>query len=452
MKASNTILPRTTQMTGGVFACRKVCKLVLSFCSLGFGLTAAESERVAFVRSDAQSSPQEVFERRILPIFKSPNPSSCTECHLAGVDLKNYILPSHEKTFLSLRDQGLVDLDDPADSKILRLIAMGGGTNQGAALISAKVREAELSAFSEWIKASSNDPKLRNAPKLAGNEIAKPARPNEVIRHARMDRVLASFEENVWSQRLRCSGCHSANGSENKKLVAEHGDDVTWMKDSAEVTMKYLLGSDNVNVEKPERSRLLLKPLNEVKHGGGQKMLAGDMTYKAFRTFLEDYASTVKDRYATAASLPSPKIALATFGTEIWFKITETPPEWEERLVQVNVHAWNAASNSWEAEPIATSDRAVWGKAKLWQHTLVLMAVKDSERAKQWSASKPSLPPGRYLIKTYVDAHERLKREWQSALGESEYVGEAVVETKWPSGYDRMTSIQAKQLNNAVAQ
>lgn len=401
--------------------------------------------------ADARANAKAIFEQRIMPIFKSPNPSSCTECHLAGVDLKNYILPSHEKTFLSLRDQGLIDLDAPADSKVLRLIAMGGGTNQGAALISAKVREAEYAAFAEWIKASSSDPKLRNAPKLQTAELAKPSRQNEVIRHARMDRVLASFEENVWSQRFRCVGCHSASGTENKKLVAEHGEDVTWMKESAEATLKYLAGTDDINIEKPERSRLLLKPLNEVKHGGGQKMLAGDMTYKAFRTFLEDYANTVKDRYATAASLPKAKVTPATFGTEIWFKITETPPEWAERLLQVNVHAWNGVSNSWEAEPIATSDRAVSGKLKLWQHSLVLLAAKDSDQAKRWRTSKPSLPPGRYLVKAYVDTNERLKREWQSALGESEYVGEVILETKWPSGYGRMTSIQAKQLERAGA-
>jgi hypothetical protein len=118
----------------------------------------------------------------------------------------------------------------------------------------------------------------------------------------------------------------------------------------------------------------------------------------------------------------------------------------------VDVHAWNAEKNAWEAEPIATSDRGVSGKGKLWQHSLVLLAAKDSARAKQWRTSKPSLPPGRYLIKTYVDTNERLKREWQSALGESEYVGETVVETKWPSGYGRMTSIQAKQLSRAGAQ
>ena len=386
-----------------------------------------------------------------MPIFKSPNPSSCTECHLAGVDLKNYIHPSHEKTFLSLRDQGLIDLENPADSKILRLIAMGGSTNQGASLISAKVRDAEYAAFADWIKATSNDPRLRNAPKLQPQELAKPVRPNAVIRHARMDRVLASFEENVWSQRFRCSGCHSANGSENQKLVAEHGEEVTWMKDSAEATLKHLAESDNISVQKPERSRLLLKPLNEVKHGGGQKMLAGDMAYKAFRTFLEDYANTVKDRYVTASELPQPKVRNATFGTEIWFKITETPPEWAERLLQVNVHAWNAEQKTWEAEPIATSDRGVSGKFKLWQHNLMLMAAKDSERAKQWRGAKPSLPPGRYLVKAYVDANERLKREWESALGASDYVGEAIVETKWPSGYGRMTSIQASQLNRMVA-
>ena len=48
-------------------------------------------------RAAEDASPKEVFEKRILPIFKSPNPSSCVQCHLAGVDLKNYILPSHEQ-------------------------------------------------------------------------------------------------------------------------------------------------------------------------------------------------------------------------------------------------------------------------------------------------------------------------------------------------------------------
>src|SRR5688500_17110003 len=88
-------------------------------------------------------SPEAVFEQRLLPIFKSPNPSSCVQCHLAGVDLKNYILPDHEKTFRSLRDQGLIDLDAPEKSKILTLIDMGAGGKYGKARVGEKTRKAE---------------------------------------------------------------------------------------------------------------------------------------------------------------------------------------------------------------------------------------------------------------------------------------------------------------------
>ena len=389
---------------------------------------------------------QTVFERRILPIFNSPNPSSCTECHLAGVDLKNYILPSHEKTFLSLRDQGLIDFENPADSKILRLIAMGGGTNQGAALISAKVREAELAAFADWIQASARDPKLRSAAKLPVAEVAKPSRPLEVIRYARTDRLLASFEENIWSQRFRCSGCHSPKGSENAKLVEKHGEQVSWMKDTADATMRYLLDSENINVKQPDRSRLLLKPLNEIKHGGGQKMLAGDMTYKAFRAWLDDYAKTVNDRYTSVAELPKPKSAPAMFGTEIWLKLNNTPPEWGERLLQVTIFAWDNTKNTWESEPIAMSDRGVSGKGKLWQHSLALLTPKNSERARLWSQTPASLPAGRYLLKVHVDVKERLKSDWNATLADTEFVGETILETKWPKGYGKMTVVEASQV------
>lgn len=401
---------------------------------------------IADVVADEQHASQEIFERRILPIFRSPNPSSCTECHLAGVNLKNYILPSHEKTFLSLRDQGLIDLDNPGDSKILRLIAMGGGTNEGAALISAKVREAEYAAFSEWIKASSNDPKLRGAPKLESGELAKPTRPKEVIRHARTDRLLASFEENVWSQRLRCSFCHSPASKENAKLVAEHGEQVSWLRDNPEATMRYLRDSENINVKRPERSRLLLKPLNEIKHAGGQKMLPGDITYKAFRTWLEDYARTVNDQYVSAAELPKPAAGPAKFDTDIWLKLNNTPPEWADKLLQVTLFAWNTNQNTWDAEPIAISDRGVWGKGKLWQHGLTLLAERASERAQQWLRTQPSLPAGRYLLKVHVDVKERLKSDWNATLGEAEFVGETVIESDWRKGGGRMTVVETSQL------
>ena len=109
---------------------------------------------VTFPIPAGEPTPAEVFEKRIVPIFKSPNPSSCVQCHLAGVDLKQYILPSSDKTFVSLRDQGMIDLDSPEKSKILKLISMGEKDRRATALIHAKMRQAEFEAFADWIKAA----------------------------------------------------------------------------------------------------------------------------------------------------------------------------------------------------------------------------------------------------------------------------------------------------------
>ena len=103
----------------------------------------------------------ELFQKRILPIMNAPNPSSCSECHLSGVDLKNYIHPTQSKTFASLRKQGLIDINAPEQSKILEFIARA--PKSGATPISEKVRQQELEAFRSWIVAAMNrnDSKLR---------------------------------------------------------------------------------------------------------------------------------------------------------------------------------------------------------------------------------------------------------------------------------------------------
>lgn len=394
-------------------------------------------------------SAKDVFEKRIMPIFNSPNPSSCTQCHLAGVDLKNYILPSHEKTFVSLRDQGLIDVKEPMKSKILKLINMREEDRAGANLIHDKTRKLEYDAFAEWVKASCADPKLRDAPKLDPAERAQTARPVEVVRHARKDRLLESFEKNVWAMRFRCMSCHIEGTPENKKLVDKHGERVAWMKAAGPAaTMNYLVRDTKlVNLKEPEKSLLLLKPLGEVKHEGGKKFLPGDQGYKAFRSWIEDYAAIVGDRYEKAADIPKDDAAgLAYFGSEIWLKLTETRPEWDDKLLAVTVYAWDAKKKAWETTPIAMSDRGVWGKGKLWQHTLVLIAPKNSQRAQAWKKQKPSLPNGRYLVRIHVDTTGKLGSDWKAELGKEDYAGQAEVTSNWPEGYGRMTTLSAAKV------
>ncbi len=391
-----------------------------------------------------EPTPRQVFEKRLLPIFQSPEPSSCVQCHLAGVDLKNYIRPTCEQTFASLRDQGLIDLDRPEKSRILALIQMGDG-DKGASLIRQKTRRAEYDAFADWLKRSAADPKLRALPKAKPAEQAGPTRPVEVIRHGRIDRLNESFANTIWPQRHRCMSCHTEGTAENRKLVEKHGRQVAWFKSAGpEATLAYLRTTKLINVAEPAKSLLLLKPLGEVEHGGGQKFLPGDQGYKAFRSFLEDYARIVRDGYPDAAALPAKTAEPRRFTSAVWFKLTNTPADWADKLLQVEVFAWDQALGAWEPTPIATSDRGVYGKGRLWQHTLTVQAEPGSDRAAAWTkAGQGSLPRGRYLVKVYVDREGKLAKDWRAVLGASDYAGQAEVQSAWPEGYGRMTVLDA---------
>ncbi len=395
----------------------------------------------------AEPTPAEVFQQRLLPIFKSPNPSSCVQCHLADVDLKNYILPDHEKTFRSLRDQGLIDVKAPEKSKILKLIQLGAEDRRGAALIHAKTRKLEYEAFAAWIKASCADPKLRDAPKPDGPEQAGPAKPVAVIRHARKDRLLESFERNVWALRFRCMNCHTEGSPQNDKYRKEHGERVSWIKkEGAEATMNYLLAGKLIDLKEPDQSLLLLKPLNQNKHGGGVKFLLGDQGYKGFRTWIEDVASIRNGRYQKTEDLPKADKGPLAFGSDIWFKLADTPPEWADRPLQVTLYAWDAETNAWQTTPIATSDRKVWGQGKLWQHNLTLLAPRGSRLAERWKKEPPALPPGRYRVVVHVDRDGKQARDWKATLTDADRVGQAEVNARWREGYAAMTVLDARKV------
>src|SRR6188474_2662843 len=63
-----------------------------------------------------------IFDKRIKPILQAEKPSSCAECHLSGVDLKDFIRPTQQATFASLVAGGMIDVKQPAESKLLKFI------------------------------------------------------------------------------------------------------------------------------------------------------------------------------------------------------------------------------------------------------------------------------------------------------------------------------------------
>lgn len=376
----------------------------------------------------------DLFRQRIAPILNAKNPSSCSECHLGGVDLKDYIRPSQEETFAALKQSGLIDVQRPENSKLLAFIQRKPEKRN---LSTQKQRQAEYDAFLAWLQAAVLDPKLAAA--KTKDATLGSSLPPEVVRHLRCDRVLASFVDNVWSEVGRCAACHSPD--RNGKQVKEHGEHISWIQlGDPQATLNHLREHELIDVSAPEKSLILLKPLNQVKHGGGQKMLVGDRTYKQFRAFLDDYAASLAGKYQSSEELPQLR-SEASQVTDIWFKLEGVPKEFDKLLLQVDLHRWDEKTKDWSSYRWASGDRAVFGGGQLWQQHLSVTAPRDSDRAKQIAANT-SLPPGKYRAKIYLDRQKKLEQDFRAELIDEDFVGTVDLDSRWPSGYGKMTVVR----------
>jgi hypothetical protein len=452
------------------------CSLIVILTLAGIGI----AQEVANDDAVDESDPRALFEQRIIPIFRSPNPSSCVQCHLASVDLKNYILPSQEKTFVSLRDQGLIDLAAPEKSKVLTLIQMGEqDLDKGAKLIHSKTRQAEYEAFAAWIKACASDERLRGLPALDAAELARPEKPVEIIRHNRKDRLLDSFVRNVWSQRMRCFPCHTpaeldATDPRHPKARETHrqfeeqfGQRMNIFRESPEATLRQLIASSRkpavghlplINTGDPAKSLLVLKPTSKlpakgedgqlgkpsysepVTHVGGLKMFVDDHSYKAFLAWIQDYARVVGDQYASLDDLPADN----WHPTRHVLRLSETPENWAEKMpVQLFVHAWNRERNDWEAEPVAFTQGTVTPR-RFVNGPLFLLRSRGT-RARP-SGNGPDLPPGKYLVKVYADLASRVAADPAVLLGEREFEGQTEIQAQWREGFPQAEVVSATRL------
>jgi hypothetical protein len=380
-----------------------------------------------------------LFNRRILPILKADRPSSCTECHISSVDLKNYIHPDQNHTFASLVAAGLVDVKNPDESKLLQFISRSPAQSE---LANQRMREQEYMAFQAWIRAAVKDPNLLDA-KPADSDLLGAPLPLEVIRHARTDRVLSSFIENVWAEIGRCAACHSPD--RNQKTVEEWGEQVSWIRlGDPEQTLRHLRENELIDVERPERSPLLTKPTMQEEHGGGQKMIIGDTTYVMFRRFLDDYSAVVAGRYRSADELPR-QTEEVLHVSEIWIHLNDIPEELDGVTLRVNLHRWLEGEGRYSEERWATADRAVWGKGRRWGYHLTLTAPRGSQRAGE-IIQQQSLPPGRYLVKMFLDPDGNLEKNYPYELGPREFYGQIEVDSQWQAGHGRSTQVTFPQL------
>ena len=232
-------------------------------------------------------------------------------------------------------------------------------------------------------------------------------------------------------------GCHRPGTPESESNVKKYGKRVLWfVPDDPEATMQRIFAQGLINLQKPEQSLLLLKPLNKVPHGGGIKMLEGDTSYQMFRSWIEDYAQSKRGAYRSAADLPAaPKDSLAY--TECLLRVTDTPMAWRDKNLRVDIFAFDLKSNRFSETPLATGERQV---SKDRDTNLLLFRIVPTGTERN---APPRLVTGRYLLKYYVDTAEKSSRDYlENTNASAFYQGKQEITTAWKPGWGEMTNLR----------
>jgi len=253
-------------------------------------------------RAECMTEPVETYRRRIEPLLVDANPKSCNQCHLSGVDLSIFARETPCETMACLVEEGLVDLDAPEQSKILGWIERASPDSE---LITDEVIQAEYDGFREWIEASAecrqacagvgcDAPAGREScaseppPTAASDEIPAMQDCSDVAIEQR-------FADEVYAWRGRCSPCHHSNqpnaDAAAPRWIRTEGNCAT----ASLATLRRVTSSGYIDVENPEQSLLLLKPLavsaGGVVHGGHDKFAdTNDPGYRSFLEFARAYA------------------------------------------------------------------------------------------------------------------------------------------------------------------
>ena len=354
---SKSSTQRVERLSSMVHEVRIDLQKLYMFATLLFGM--------AFVNSPCLAeSPAEIYQRRIIPLLKSSDANSCSECHLQGIDLKQFLFEDPLRTFAELRARGWIDIDAPKKSKLLDFI---GRHSEDSSELQRKVRETEFNALRMWIEAAVKDSTLLETPLAKIDDLTIDA---ALVRHARSDQIDERFISTIWSQLERCANCHSPD--RNQKQVEKNGEQMSWIvPKSPNKTLQLLVERKLINIESPEKSLLLTKAIGEESHGGGIKFPSGGQTDRSWSRFLEDYSKTFLGAYQSSTELPN-QPWIRSWRSGLHLRIAGFPSDWAGRFLVLKFYRQKSDGLYFEA-PSAIAESRVSSESLRWGNSLSLL-------------------------------------------------------------------------------
>lgn len=370
-------------------------RFAIVFLAINLALLGIESIRA--------ETPAEIYQRRVIPLLQSTQESSCSACHLQGIQLTDLLSSDPQATFASLRSRGWIDLDQPSESKLLQFISKKPDPSTE---LMDRVRESELEAIGAWIRAAVQDPESLKAPLP---ELKDLLLDEALIRHARKDQILHRFIDVFWSQFERCANCHSPD--RNAKQVDKHGEKMSWIvPNSPADTLRLLEERKLINVDDPLASPLKTKALGKDDHGGGIKFPVDGQTDREWGKFLIDYGAIKKKHYQTSAELPVYE-SIRTFRTGFHLKIRDLPKLSAGQYAVVLMDRLDSDGRVTEAA-VAMGEGRVAQDGVSWSTTLVVLEpshLRKTQKPVDWHGL---LRDGKYQLRWLLleDSHIPIER------------------------------------------
>ena len=374
-------------------------------------------------------TPSEIYQRLIIPLIQSSKSSSCSECHLQGVHLDDFLTSDPKASFASLRARGWIDTERPSESKLLQFIEK---KPENSTALMDQVRKSELEGISQWIHASVQDPESLSAPLPPLNDLKLD---DKLMQHVRNDQVLSRFVDILWSQLERCANCHSPD--RNAKQVEKHGGKMSWIvPNSPADTLRLLEERKLINFEKPSASLIKTKAIGKDEHGGGVKFPEQGHTDRQWGLFLSDYAAIKQDLYSNSKEIPAFD-PIRTWRTGLHLRVKELPSLPAGTYAVVLMHRI-ASDGTVSKEPSAFGEGRISKDGTSWGTSLKVVEPSHLRRSRDVVEWSTLLPSGRYQLRwTPVedsDAAPEKVLAWP-------HTGQIEIDSLWKSGHSDAKTI-----------
>ncbi|MEM6929078.1 MAG: hypothetical protein AAF602_19220 [Myxococcota bacterium] len=152
----------------------------------------------------------DAYERYVEPFVSGAVASSCSQCHMTGIDISLYAQDTPCDTFACMVEYGVVTPDDPESSPLLAQIRMGDPRSSVFDV------QQEASAMLEWIRwnARCHESLCGTIDGACATGTGATSTGRTPLGDCSEDDVLAAFWDAVIVDRGRCFVCHSDSGQQ----------------------------------------------------------------------------------------------------------------------------------------------------------------------------------------------------------------------------------------------